>query len=67
VEVKKKSFVVFKYSLTGYYHIFISLNAGQAHNIVVAERVVLNFMQRMSGIATLTKVSFFLEFGNRIK
>ncbi|CAL5350309.1 unnamed protein product [Camellia sinensis] len=28
---------------------------GRAHNIVVAERVVLNFMQRMSGIATLTK------------
>ncbi|KAJ0974538.1 hypothetical protein J5N97_016503 [Dioscorea zingiberensis] len=28
---------------------------GCAHNIVVAERVVLNFMQRMSGIATLTK------------
>ena len=30
--------------------------AGRAHNIVVAERVVLNFMQRMSGTATLTKV-----------
>ncbi|KDP38043.1 hypothetical protein JCGZ_04686 [Jatropha curcas] len=29
--------------------------SGQAHNIVVAERVALNFMQRMSGIATLTK------------
>ncbi|XP_068645944.1 quinolinate phosphoribosyltransferase [decarboxylating] 1a isoform X2 [Aristolochia californica] len=29
---------------------------GHAHNIVMAERVVLNFMQRMSGIATLTKV-----------
>ncbi|XP_021599408.1 nicotinate-nucleotide pyrophosphorylase [carboxylating], chloroplastic isoform X2 [Manihot esculenta] len=29
--------------------------SGRAHNIVVAERVVLNFMQRMSGIATLTK------------
>jgi nicotinate-nucleotide pyrophosphorylase (carboxylating) len=28
---------------------------GRAHNIVVAERVVLNFMQRMSGIASLTK------------
>ncbi|KAG5603993.1 hypothetical protein H5410_025485 [Solanum commersonii] len=28
---------------------------GKAHNIVIAERVVLNFMQRMSGIATLTK------------
>ncbi|WCJ23055.1 Nicotinate-nucleotide pyrophosphorylase [carboxylating] chloroplastic [Euphorbia peplus] len=29
--------------------------SGRAHDIVVAERVVLNFMQRMSGIATLTK------------
>ncbi|GMH27429.1 hypothetical protein Nepgr_029272 [Nepenthes gracilis] len=29
--------------------------SGGAHSIVVAERVVLNFMQRMSGIATLTK------------
>ncbi|KAL0003550.1 hypothetical protein SO802_017331 [Lithocarpus litseifolius] len=28
---------------------------GWAHNIVVAERVALNFMQRMSGLATLTK------------
>lgn len=28
---------------------------GSAHRITVAERVVLNFMQRMSGIATLTK------------
>uniref|UniRef100_A0A7N0V9A3 Nicotinate-nucleotide pyrophosphorylase [carboxylating] n=1 Tax=Kalanchoe fedtschenkoi TaxID=63787 RepID=A0A7N0V9A3_KALFE len=28
---------------------------GRAQKIVVAERVVLNFMQRMSGIATLTK------------
>ncbi|KAL8196406.1 hypothetical protein R6Q57_024701 [Mikania cordata] len=28
---------------------------GRAHSIVVAERVVLNFMQRMSGIPTLTK------------
>ncbi|XP_050373169.1 quinolinate phosphoribosyltransferase [decarboxylating] 1a [Argentina anserina] len=28
---------------------------GRAHSIVVAERVVLNFMQRMSGVATLTK------------
>ncbi|KAJ8486295.1 hypothetical protein OPV22_018780 [Ensete ventricosum] len=28
---------------------------GCAHSIIVAERVVLNFMQRMSGIATLTK------------
>ncbi|XP_038709880.1 nicotinate-nucleotide pyrophosphorylase [carboxylating], chloroplastic isoform X2 [Tripterygium wilfordii] len=29
--------------------------SGRAHNVVVAERVALNFMQRMSGIATLTK------------
>ncbi|XP_057459654.1 quinolinate phosphoribosyltransferase [decarboxylating] 1a-like isoform X2 [Actinidia eriantha] len=29
---------------------------GRVHNIVVAERLVLNFMQRMSGTATLTKV-----------
>uniref|UniRef100_A0A803PBJ9 nicotinate-nucleotide diphosphorylase (carboxylating) n=1 Tax=Cannabis sativa TaxID=3483 RepID=A0A803PBJ9_CANSA len=28
---------------------------GTAYSIVVAERVALNFMQRMSGIATLTK------------
>ncbi|XP_042446497.1 nicotinate-nucleotide pyrophosphorylase [carboxylating], chloroplastic-like isoform X3 [Zingiber officinale] len=28
---------------------------GNAHSIIVAERIVLNFMQRMSGIATLTK------------
>ncbi|RWR84598.1 nicotinate-nucleotide pyrophosphorylase carboxylating, chloroplastic [Cinnamomum micranthum f. kanehirae] len=28
---------------------------GSARKIVIAERVVLNFMQRMSGIATLTK------------
>lgn len=28
---------------------------GRAHSIVLAERVALNFMQRMSGIATLTK------------
>ncbi|KAL9229955.1 hypothetical protein vseg_005363 [Gypsophila vaccaria] len=28
---------------------------GKARSIVLAERVVLNFMQRMSGIATLTK------------
>ncbi|CAD5317833.1 unnamed protein product [Arabidopsis thaliana] len=32
--------------------------SGNAHKIVVAERVLLNFMQRMSGIATLTKVFF---------
>ncbi|GLT35018.1 hypothetical protein SLA2020_095030 [Shorea laevis] len=28
---------------------------GRAHGIVVAERMVLNFMQRMSGMATLTQ------------
>lgn len=33
--------------------------SGNAHKIVVSERVVLNFMQRMSGIATLTKVLLF--------
>ncbi|MBA0734377.1 hypothetical protein Gogos_018291 [Gossypium gossypioides] len=32
-----------------------SLHIGRAHSIVVAERIALNFMQRMSGIATLTK------------
>ncbi|RID60326.1 hypothetical protein BRARA_F03490 [Brassica rapa] len=31
------------------------------HKIVVAERVVLNFVQRMSGIATLTKILFFIN------
>lgn len=30
------------------------LNCAAAHSVLVAERVVLNFMQRMSGIATLT-------------
>ncbi|XP_022155361.1 nicotinate-nucleotide pyrophosphorylase [carboxylating], chloroplastic isoform X3 [Momordica charantia] len=29
--------------------------SGQARSILIAERVALNFMQRMSGIATLTK------------
>jgi nicotinate-nucleotide pyrophosphorylase (carboxylating) len=29
--------------------------AGSARSILIAERVVLNFMQRMSGIATVTK------------
>lgn len=38
--------------------------SGNAHKIVVSERVVLNFMQRMSGIATLTKVLlFFIVIG----
>ncbi|KAH7858343.1 hypothetical protein Vadar_022712 [Vaccinium darrowii] len=37
----------------GKVHVFT--NTRRAHSIVVAERVVLNFMQRMSGIATLTK------------
>ncbi|KAG4991306.1 hypothetical protein JHK87_024763 [Glycine soja] len=39
---------------------------GRAHNIVVAERVVLNFMQRMSGIATLTKVLAQLHYAKCI-
>lgn len=34
--------------------IFCEMN-GKAHSILRAERVLLNFMQRMSGIATLTK------------
>lgn len=38
-----------------------SLFGGRARSIIVAERVVLNFMQRMSGIATLTKVCFHYE------
>jgi len=29
---------------------------GRAQSILTAERIALNFMQRMSGIATLTKV-----------
>lgn len=41
---------------------FPFLCLGRAHNIVVAERVVLNFMQRMSGIATLTKVHHQCSF-----
>lgn len=41
---------------------FKNICAGNARNIVVAERVVLNFMQRMSGIATLTKVFLFPSF-----
>ncbi|CAA3025443.1 nicotinate-nucleotide pyrophosphorylase [carboxylating], chloroplastic-like [Olea europaea subsp. europaea] len=35
----------------------VDLPEGRADSIVVAERVVLSFMQRMSGIATLTKVN----------
>ena len=38
------------------FFLFLQIYAGRAHNIVRAERVVLNFMQRMSGIATQTKV-----------
>ncbi|XP_038973922.1 nicotinate-nucleotide pyrophosphorylase [carboxylating], chloroplastic-like isoform X1 [Phoenix dactylifera] len=34
---------------------------GCACSIIVAERVALNFMQRMSGIATLTKVAFHVS------
>ena len=37
-----------------YGEIFCEMN-GKAHSILRAERVLLNFMQRMSGIATLTK------------
>ncbi|CAN7044069.1 hypothetical protein BRARA_B03039 [Brassica rapa] len=39
---------------------------GNAHKIVVAERVVLNFMQRMSGIATLTKLMADAAYPARI-
>uniref|UniRef100_A0A7N0ZVJ1 nicotinate-nucleotide diphosphorylase (carboxylating) n=2 Tax=Kalanchoe fedtschenkoi TaxID=63787 RepID=A0A7N0ZVJ1_KALFE len=39
---------------------------GRAHKIVVAERVVLNFMQRMSGIATLTKAMADAAYPARI-
>ncbi|KAG9442519.1 hypothetical protein H6P81_018373 [Aristolochia fimbriata] len=39
---------------------------GHAHKIVVAERVVLNFMQRMSGIATLTKTMADLAYPAQI-
>ena len=55
-----KSFIVALKLLLG--SNFTNLYAGNAHNIVVAERVVLNFMQRMSGIATLTKVFLFPSF-----
>lgn len=47
-----RSFWKFLENLTNWY-------AGRAHSIVVAERVALNFMQRMSGVATLTKVFLF--------
>ena len=36
--------------------ILTNLCAGRAQKIVVAESVALNFLQRMSGIATLKKV-----------
>ena len=38
------------------FFLFLQIYAGGAHNIVRAERVALNFMQQMSGIATQTKV-----------
>jgi hypothetical protein len=44
----------------------LSLYQGCARSIIVAERVVLNFMQRMSGIATLTKVTFVLFYINKV-
>jgi len=40
-------------------------DAGRAHSIVLAERVALNFMQRMSGIATLTKVCEVHDIGEK--
>ena len=54
----KELSVIFRNSLKIEFIILTNSCAGRAHNIVVAERVALNFMQRMSGIATLTKVSF---------
>ncbi len=54
----KELSVIFRNSLKREFIIFTNSCAGRAHNIVVAERVALNFMQRMSGIATLTKVLF---------
>ncbi|KAJ8441238.1 hypothetical protein Cgig2_033962 [Carnegiea gigantea] len=38
-----------------YGNLIHGFDAGRAHSIVLVERVALNFMQRMSGIATLTK------------
>jgi len=45
LEIKKSYFVVFEVLVDEFlsYSCF-SFNAGRAHNIVVAERVVLNFM-----------------------
>ena len=62
VNLKSRGF--FSEYLKNYFHFyllfvpifFLQTYGGQAHNIVRAERVVLNFMQRMSGIATVTKV-----------
>lgn len=46
----------YKVHLLVIFYLFV----GSAHKIVIAERVALNFMQRMSGIATLTKVYFYI-------
>ncbi|KAL0792890.1 hypothetical protein Bca101_064267 [Brassica carinata] len=46
--------------------ISLCVGFGNAHKIVVAERVVLNFMQRMSGIATLTKLMADAAYPARI-
>jgi hypothetical protein len=43
----------------GLYFTPASLVAGNARSILTAERIALNFMQRMSGIATATQVSVF--------
>ena len=56
---KKNSCIFWLANLTHAFH------AGRAHSIVLAERVVLNFMQRMSGIATLTKVCELHDIGEK--
>lgn len=62
VKVGIKELLVTLEASSGKLYFFTNLYAGNAYNIVVAERVVLNFMQRMSGIATLTKVCPFSSF-----
>lgn len=40
---------------------------GNTHNILVGERIALNFLQRMSGIATVTNKAVNLVHGTRAK
>ena len=49
-------FIVICFEIFSNSHALLALIIGNARSILLAERVVLNFMQRMSGIATLTKV-----------